>query len=62
MKPYVLTTDNDGHWYVVALADLGKFYSRVAQELGFDGLDVTAVGGSPTLVHFANWKIQGEGV
>lgn len=58
MKPYVLTTDDDGHWYVVALCDLGKFRSRIAQGFDFDDLDVTEVGGAPTLVHFGNWRIQ----
>lgn len=58
MKPYVLTSDDDGHWYVVAVCDLNKFHSRIKYELYFDDLDITAVGGSPTLVHFSNWKIQ----
>jgi len=60
VKPYVLTTDDDGHWYVVALKDLNKFQRRIEQGKDFDDLDVTEVGGAPTLVHFGNWKIQGE--
>ena len=57
-KEYVLTTDDDGHWYVVNSDDEKAFHERVEKGEDFDDLDVTPVGGAPSLVKFTSYRIE----
>lgn len=63
-KTYVLTQDNDGHWYVVPYENLCEFNNWL--ELDPDDPDsweapsvCERVGGSPILVRFRNYTIDG---
>lgn len=56
---YILTKDDDGHWYVVSVADVEEFNRRVvlAEDCpGFDDLDVTPLNGSFTRIQFSEWR------
>jgi hypothetical protein len=55
---YVLLSDDDNHWYVVAAEDESDFYGRIYTGDDFDGLDVTSVGGAPSLVKFKLYRIE----
>ncbi len=58
-KEYVLAQDDSCHWYVVAAADLEEFYRRnESEECDFSGLDIEAVGGSPSLVKFKFYRVE----
>lgn len=58
-KEYVLAQDDSCHWYVVADEDLEEFYRRnESEEVDFDGLDVTELGGSPSQVKFTAYRID----
>lgn len=56
---YVLTNDDDGHWYVVNAKDVDAFHDQLSYEdPEFDGLDVDEVGGAPSLVKFKLYRIE----
>ena len=59
---YLMTTDNDSHWYIIPYAKRGEWQKW----LDLDQDDPTAwetpdfaeeIGGSPTLVTFTGYKI-----
>lgn len=57
---YSLTTDGDGHWYVVPLRKMQRFNKLLAEGEKDEWCEFInefgeyAVGGSPTLVSFEN--------
>jgi hypothetical protein len=53
-KEYILTDDDDGHWYVVNTDDEKAFNERIANGEDLDDLDVEEVGGAPSLVKFTS--------
>lgn len=56
---YVLTNDDDGHWYVVNAKDVDAFHDQLSYEdPDFDGLGVDEVGGAPNLVKFKLYRIE----
>lgn len=67
-KEHILTTDNDGHWYVVEVGSIEAFDDWVAcmedddpdPQLAQPTMPkgVEAVGGSPTLVKFKTYYID----
>lgn len=63
--PFILVTDDDSHWYVIPHAKLarwGVWLSSEAAELGDVPDYARSVGGSPSLVKFEGYEIDGEGV
>ena len=60
---YILTQDNDGHWYVIP-AEKEKDFSKWVSIDGDDERSWTlpdfadSVGGSPTLVKFKEYRIE----
>jgi hypothetical protein len=57
-KEYIITDDDDDHWYVVSTDDEKEFNQRIANNEDFDDLDVTPVGGAPSLVKFKSYRIE----
>ena len=58
-KFYVLTTDFDSHWYVVAKDDLEAFYNLLDSDpdgTDFYDLDVTSVNGHASTIIFKEWE------
>lgn len=62
---YCITSDNEGHWYIVAVEDLPKF--RLQCDLAsedsedfddFDGLDIQCINGSPSNVIFTQHRVE----
>lgn len=70
---YVLTSDDDGHWYVCPadreeefhgiLAAIGEYWEPGSDHEGEPPQIpnwVREVGGSPSLVRFRQWRIEGD--
>lgn len=62
---YVISRDNEGHWYIVALEDIEAFRrqcdlaSADSEEFNdFDGLDIERTNGSPSQVVFTWHRVQ----
>jgi hypothetical protein len=65
MTEYVIDSDNEGHWYIVALEDLEAFRTQCdlasddSEEFDdFDGLDIESVNGSPSQVVFTHHRVM----
>lgn len=56
---FILTSDDDGHWYVIPKAkerEFSAWVDRCGDEEPPDWCE--SVGGSPSLVEFEKWRIR----
>lgn len=65
MIEYCIDSDNEHHWYIVAVSDLPQF--RLQCDLAsddsedfndFDGLDIQRINGSPSQVVFTQHRVN----
>ena len=58
---HVLVEDDDGHWYVIPRSRLKDFYNWLSSDEADMGISpdwAKTVGGSPSLVSFAEFDIE----